>query len=392
MVGTRNSHANSSSQDQEGKQLSGSDKDSKPGKPVSGSQKPSYSAVVSTASANIRNSAASNSCLNTSSANSDSVFNDPVNVEDPVPCKICKLDLDSGASGKAVACDKCDGWIHLSCSNLSPSEYKLLQENSQGEGKGSIKWHCQLCEEDLKTLTANPFDIILKQSNHIEILTYQVKILQKGLTEVLNTLKGNKTEEKTVEKVVHTQVIEAIDDSKERDEKKTNIILFNVPEPSTKEAKAEKEEDLTSINKIIKETSPDEDDFTPLETSSITRLGGRREGSARPRPIRVTLDSTEAKWTVVRRAKNLKKVDAFKDITIQSDKTKKELNNDRKLKADCNQKRKETGKDYIIFAQEIMLRDDVPSFKRSRQYRRENPNIDDKERKDNTTVSVDNQA
>ena len=62
------------------------------------------------------------------------------------------------------------------------------------------------------------------------------------------------------------------------------------------------------------------------------------------------------------------------------DKTRKELQADRLIKAKCTEKRKQTGLDYVIFAQEIMLREDIPVFKRNRQYLRENPHKDiDKE-------------
>ena len=186
-------------------------------------------------------------------------------------------------------------------------------------------------------------------------------------------MKGKRQEDQNIELKVQNQVIEAIDDSKEKEEKKTNIILFNVPEPPSKDTKSEREEDLRVVKEIMLAAEPEDETLAPLDLNKITRLGGRREGSTRPRPLRVTLDTPEEKWTIVKRSRKIKSKDAYKDIAIQSDKTKKELQEDRKLKAECTQKRKDTGLDYIIFAQVIMLREEVETFKKLRKQRRENP-------------------
>ena len=342
------------------------------GKPGTSTNPKTFAQVTEVKSKSLtkRSQSLSNTVLNTNTISAPQVS---VN-EATVLCKICKSDCL--ASDKAVSCDTCNGWVHMKCSKLSKQEYYFIEKS---EGKNSIKWYCQVCV-DTQNSEHDLCDIISKQTTQIENLSQQVSVLQKSLAEVLEILKGKKVEEKKVEEVVHTQVTEALDDNKEREEKRSNIILFNVPEAANKDTKAEKEEDMITINNIFQEVHGEEEEFTPLNPNRITRLGGRKDGSTRPRPIRVTLDSTEEKWTIVRRSKNIRKVDAYKDITVQMDKTRKELQADRLIKAKCTEKRKQTGLDYVIFAQEIMLRDDIPAFKRNRQYLRENPHKDiDKE-------------
>ena len=299
--------------------------------------------------------------LDLDTGNSGSVFAD----QEVVPCRVCRVECS--ATDKAISCDMCEGWVHFKCSNLSKSEYDFIGKT---EGKTGIRWYCHRCEHTMRN--ENPIEIITKQSIKIDNLTEQVRMLQQGLTEVISLVKGKRHEDRNLEETVQNQVSEKIDDVREKEAKKSNIILFGVPEPTSRDT--EKEEDLKTIRNIVLAAETEEGVVAPLDSNRITRLGGRKEGSVRPRPLRVTFDTPEEKWTVVNRSRKIKSVEAYKDVTIQSDKTKKELQEDRKLKAECSQKRKDTGQDYIIFAQEIMLRDEVENFKKLRQQKRANEN------------------
>ena len=206
------------------------------------------------------------------------------------------------------------------------------------------------------------------------------KILQEGLAAVLDFMKeGTQKEVKTevcIEEKVQTTLREVLDNNKEKEEKETNVILFNVPEVSEEtEKKTEeekKEEDFITVNSIIQEVEGDH--FTEMvDPASIMRLGQRRPGSKRPRPIKVQFDSKEEKWFLLRNAHYLKQSrnENHQNVVIRADKTKAEMNADRKLIAECMRRRKETEQDWIIFAEQIMLRKDVDAFKAERQKRRD---------------------
>ena len=124
-------------------------------------------------------------------------------------------------------------------------------------------------------------------------------------------MKTNNNKEVTVdiEEKVQATVMEALDNSKEKEEKEKNVIFFNVPEVDEqlekKDENKKKEEEFLTINGIMKEA--EKDHFTPLlNKSNVQRIGQRRPGSIRPRPIIVKLASTEAKWFLLRNARHLK--------------------------------------------------------------------------------------
>ena len=128
---------------------------------------------------------------------------------------------------------------------------------------------------------------------------------------------------------------------------------------------------LSKVNKLLRAAQGDQ--ATPLnDINQVTRLGNRKEDeSARPRPVKVSFDTSEEKWQLVRNSKKIKSTQCFKDVNVHHDRTEKELNEDRALKAECTKRRNQSGLDYVIFAQEIMLRTEIDNFKKERAKKRE---------------------
>ena len=98
------------------------------------------------------------------------------------------------------------------------------------------------------------------------------------------------------------------------------------------------------------------------------RLGRKNPRNDKPRPIRVILNSADVKSSILRGAKNLKSHRVFNRIGIAQEKTFKEREIDRKLRAELEE-RKKKGKDVIIFRNEIISRKDkqkvIEEYKKS---------------------------
>ena len=92
------------------------------------------------------------------------------------PCGICSNPVAS--NHKAVWCDTCHLWIHISCNNTSKTEYQRLQQDHNS-------WFCQKCfnsevpfgqipRESLKlTLQGKNFDPFLDLFNDINLQFYR---------------------------------------------------------------------------------------------------------------------------------------------------------------------------------------------------------------------------
>ena len=365
MVVTRNANVKSKSHNNKKLAAAASPKDKQPGQ--------KYSAVL-TRSSSI--TSVLNSSIASNIDNNDSVYNYLVDDCDIANCKICTKEVSNVGEVMALTCDRCRGWMHFDCSGLSRYEYDFFKNNPVSEELTQVKWACKICKDEQKP-EQNPFDLVAKLATKVEKLTIQNNELQKGLAAVLDILNGKKMEEKVVEKKVETAVLttvrEAFSDNKEREKKKTNIIMFNVQECNKEPHMTETdvvEEDFMTVNNIIKHAQGDY--FTPITDSTlVVRLGERKANQTRPRAIKVTLDSEEEKWSILSRSGNLKTRDTWKDVKIQQDKTSLEITADKKLKEECTTKRKVTKLDYVIFAQNIMLRTDIDAFKAERTRKRE---------------------
>ena len=292
-------------------------------------------------------------------------------------CKLCKEEVTKKCEG--ITCDRCDCWWHASCAELTEWEYSFFNDKPSEDSIRNIKWICKICKEE-EPEDIKAFDLISKLVTRMDRQERTNQVLQQGLAAVLDYMKeGSQKEVQTqvcLEEKVQTTLKEVLDNNKEKEEKETNAILFNVPEVSEgaekKTEEEKKEEDFLTVNSIIQDVEGDQ--FTEMvDPASITRLGKIRPGSKRPRPIKVQFDSKEEKWFFLRNAHRLKKskTESHQKVVIKADKTKAEMNADRKLIAECLRRREETKDDWIIFAEQIMLRKDVEPFKEERMRRRE---------------------
>ena len=297
-------------------------------------------------------------------------------------CRICSKEVREGTPG--LTCDICEHWIHLECTNLTEYEYDFFGNNPYAEIKPiETKFICSVCKQSQDPST----DTMVKLVAQVENMAKQNSLMQQGLATVLDLLSGRDNDSKeevvksvketvaqSVEETMQISIQEALDDSKEKEEKKNNAIIFGLEESKKEDGMTEddtKKDDLSKVNKLLRAAQGDE--ATPInDINQVTRLGKRKEDeSARPRPVKVSFDTSEEKWQLVRNSKKIKSTPCFKDVNVHHDRTKKELNEDRALKAECTKRRNQTGLDYVIFAQKVMLRKDIDKFKEERARMRE---------------------
>ena len=83
------------------------------------------------------------------------------------PCGICKKKVKTDQ--KAIQCDSCESWVHISCNKTSPSEYEQLVYKSD-------LWHCRVCNiknnaERLPFTICDNFELInINNSNSMRFL------------------------------------------------------------------------------------------------------------------------------------------------------------------------------------------------------------------------------
>ena len=228
-------------------------------------------------------------------------------------CKLC--DEESVYNQYKIICDLCSSWICMDCSELSEDLYKLAKVS-----KYNLKFFCSPCEEELprlremvnlkqkqeemeeemnhmKTDIAENKQAITKKDKEHEIFIRRLNKLEQDMEqhgrltdEEYPKLTAINVETKQLRRDIMTQQqqatkIDAVlkkqtedkEEEKRRDSKKSNLIVYGIPEDKTDEA----EQMLTDFN-TLKELYNDRVEINKRDISTISRIGVKKPEQIRP--------------------------------------------------------------------------------------------------------------
>jgi len=290
-------------------------------------------------------------------------------------CGHCGQVVKDGDRG--MQCEVCGSWHHAKCENISEEGYKVLQMDN-------IHWYCNGCNKGVGQVLATLVKIqhnqdkldkevqelqanikgtqasikliqdttereLLKVKGEVEQHVHEIKGIKEAINEISTALEKQKDEqknmgsddnlwstivgkhvEKKLESVtgemreVQQTIIEAkqqMDEEKDREKRKRNIIIYRAAESTAPGPDARKREDIEFsqmlIHNILEIECPDE------EIESAIRLGKREEN--RCRPLLVCFKSLVAKNMVMESLGRLAEADEkFKTLSITHDMTQKE--------------------------------------------------------------------
>ena len=203
---------------------------------------------------------------------------------DTLTCKLCKKEFTSDED-KLIECERCDHWVCLVCSQLSLDEYKVCAKEDS-----MIHWFCIDCNTAALTAvkTDNPIEEKCKQY----FASFKSEIegcIEEKVGDVRSELHAFKEEQQQRNVDLDDQIKahtarvanDSVKEIREREERKLNVILFNVPE-SEEDSKKRIEEDMFYVHEICGVLEKEE------HFSKAVRLGKK---SGNIRPLRVTAKS-----------------------------------------------------------------------------------------------------
>ena len=264
-------------------------------------------------------------------------------------CRTCTKTIDQENS---LTCDKCEGWVHFKCSKLTKHEYEFLCTTT----KTKLKYFCQACEASASDDTGK--GAIQIQDAKIDDLSKRFESVELQNKAIMDMLRKDDKKEEKKEQVLKVTVEEAFEDSKEKQEKKNNLILFNLPESESKEEKVSQEEDLAKVRQILKYVNGGSS-VQDLEDNQISRMGERKDSSPRPRGIKIIFSNFHNKMKILKNAIMLGKKEEYKKFGLSPDKTWNERQADIELRKEL-EIRKAAGEDVIIYRGNVILRKDRP--------------------------------
>lgn len=271
------------------------------------------------------------------------------------PCRCCNeivVDPDG------IQCDKCQCWVHSDekCSELTKSEFKFMARTKSE----AIKFICLKCRLEFKENILDPMDAVSRQGAKLDRFGEAIATLQQQNKVIVEYMKKNSKTDESIK--VH--VSEAIDDQRDRDERKQNIILYNIPESDSKANAAQAElEDIQNVKNVFQFVCPSMDN-SHLNGKTVTRCGKKRIPTQdypdpRPRPIKIVLQGPSDVRLLRKNARKLKDNEGLCHVGISEDKTWKEREEDRKLRKELYKRRDEDKEDVIIYDKQVILRSEL---------------------------------
>ena len=278
------------------------------------------------------------------------------------PCGNCTK-TTSGCA--ALLCNICEHWHHKEClPGMTDSGYQTLI--SMKESMGCVFFSCPKCENvhnktwQAVTKLGKRVDSIEKRLDELE---KQMKINTEKQTETITKVEA--VENKTVVTTNNVQS-SVLSEIQQQEDRKTNVVLYNLQESSAAEGSVRKNHDLDQIRSILQTIGLTNSINLEVDISSSRRLGKRPELTAqpagdaaqstdpaqpddavaqpavpaqpalKPRPLLISFKAPQQRKDLLGNARKLSNSN-FKHISICPDLTKNQQLEDRQLRNEVTQ-------------------------------------------------------
>jgi hypothetical protein len=149
------------------------------------------------------------------------------------------------------------------------------------------------------------------------------------------------------------QTVKILDEYADRERRKVNIIIHNLPESAKEKLQDRNEDDIKRINEMIEHGTGVSD----VKITKLIRLGGRGQNQqSKPRLILATLDSPDRRRVILAAAKMLRPTDDWANIYISADLTPSEREKEKKLRQELRERRDAGERNLIIRSSQIVTR------------------------------------
>ena len=252
-------------------------------------------------------------------------------------CKDCSKVVSE--KDKGIQCEICDEWRHTKCAGLPDDLYKHL------ESMECLHWYCSDCNKGVSHLQ-HSVKIVQEKQETMELklsgVLSSIAELEDGLSKAnvkIDEMKSGLADGKVsvgwetrfdgkMEDKMKT-VKEDVSEQMEIERRKANVILHGVKEDN-------RNKQVESMDKVLNLVDSKSDDHILVEEIfkeglhldatrhivEVQRIGRYVDG--RSRPIRVKLLSSEARFEILKRAKDLKDHDKFGKVFLSPDLTRKQ--------------------------------------------------------------------
>ena len=272
-------------------------------------------------------------------------------------CKSCDGKIERTKSNKGIACESCRNHFHVACiANISSAFQQFLVNND------FKSWTCNQCKLNIRSLseenerlkTANSQLVQENESlrRRLENLENQFSTFKTELKqEILRELKSDSPPQPTIQsQPLNEQVLACIREEKDRERRRLNLCLRNVPETDSTS------NDHAQVITLFTSTLGVNGNEVNGGIKNIKRVG--TQSGDRPRIIIIECSNYDLKRKLLQNSFKLKNYNGptnDKKVFLTPDMTKKQLEDDRNLRDEL-WSRRNNGKNVFIRRGEIVSR------------------------------------
>lgn len=279
---------------------------------------------------------------------------------------MCEVDFVDDESNM-LECEVCELHYCHACLKLSDYEYEFLSKRED------MHWFCTRCEGGTLLSIKTDREIAERCADYYKILEDKIKNMEADmgskvdmqqfiqLEEVVDTKADKVQMDQLAERVSKIEgnfgnrvssvpggtetvrdpeemVNENLTELRYRESRKETLVLFNIPESTSDDTDSRKLYDVSQAAELLVSELN-----VQTEVANPVRLGKKQSNSRYPRPLRVTVESEQTKWKILKAAKNLKqsRKEEYKAVFIKRDMTRMERTQEEDLRKQLADKRKE---------------------------------------------------
>lgn len=201
---------------------------------------------------------------------------------------------------KEIACDLCRHRFHASCVGVTRSEAQCLRNRDR-----KVTFYCPNCS-DFK-----------QQLKNLHDLTATVGILQREIEQI----RERTVREPSGENLVVLETEKIIHEVSERERRKNNLIIFNVPEVSSGSKDDQVSADVGIVGEISQILNISAANAKPIRLGKFDASKPDRR-----RPLKISLPDVQTVMAALKNCRSLGRVDKFRTVYLSKDKTPSQVN------------------------------------------------------------------
>ena len=258
----------------------------------------------------------------------------------PAGLEVC-LRCKKGVKGNeaVLECDLCHYWFHTKCESVGADLYKALQKFEEAvrveRSNSAIKWYCDSCARTVEKVNGRLLQLEMGQVRLMdemvklrEKMDQDMKELKEELEEKLSGHKykvraGGEEPAGSSSKLLPVPLKQEITEALDIQKRKNMIVIRGIQESEDMDEK---------VGMTMKELGFSKQYQVMGRIGGLGKRGAEESDIGRNRLVSLKMESVAVKWRVVSGSRKLSNSDNFQDIFISQDLTRKQAEEDRKLR------------------------------------------------------------